>query len=54
MVIASKKYPTLLFEVSGEFPEDGGHYTKTYFQNGKKASYAAVMTFPPFNADDLK
>lgn len=54
MIVASKKYPSLLFEVDGEFPEDGGHYTKTYFRDGKKASYEQIRTFPPFNPDDLK
>jgi hypothetical protein len=54
MLKASKKYPSLLFEVKCEFPEDGGYYTKVYFQDGKMAQYDAVMTFPPFNAADLK
>jgi hypothetical protein len=54
MIVASKKYPSLLFEVDGEFPEDGGDYTRTYFRDGKKASYEQIRMFPPFNPDDLK
>lgn len=54
MLKASKKYPSLLFEVKCEFPEDGGYYTKVYFQDGKMAQYDAVMTYPPFNVGDLK
>lgn len=54
MRTASKKYPTLLFEVACEFPEDGGSYTKLYFQDGKMAQYEAEITYPPFNAADLK
>jgi hypothetical protein len=54
MIVASKKYPSLLFEVYGEFPDDGGDYTKTYFRDGKKASYQQIRTFPPFDPADLK
>lgn len=53
MVAASSKYPSLLFEVHCEFPDDGGYYSKVYFQDGKMAKYDAVMTYPPFNAADL-
>lgn len=53
MLLASKKYPGILFKVHarGERNEDISDH---YYQNGKSADYKAVMTIPPFNPHDMK
>lgn len=46
MKTASKKYPYILFTVTGH-GEDGGDYWRKYFKDGKMQS--AIMQFSPFD-----
>jgi hypothetical protein len=53
MLLASKKYPEILFKVHSE-GEESGDISDHYYQNGKSAHYEAVVMVPPLDPADLK
>lgn len=49
----SKKYPEVLFTMSGE-GEESGDIWEHHFKNGKSQLCQAIMTFPPYDENKLK
>lgn len=49
----SKKFPEVIFELSGE-GDEAGDVWKAYFQNGKMQRCQAEMIIPPFDPEKLK
>jgi hypothetical protein len=53
MKTISAQFPRVLFTLKGEGEEAGDIWYK-YFKNGKMQVCKAVITFPPFNENELK
>ena len=49
----SKKYPTVLFELSGEGEESGDIWME-YFLNGKSQRCGAIITYEKFDENKMK
>ena len=52
MRVFTKKYPTILFELSGE-GEESEDFWKEYYLNGKMQHCEGEITFPPFDEKQL-
>jgi hypothetical protein len=52
--IFSKKYPKVLFTLSGNGSDAGGDYWKLYVKNGKSFKAIGEITYPKYNAKMMK